>query len=64
MELKIHVELFDQEGEVILTQPIVYRNLPNAYFKCHKQGHFIKDCIGFTKAKALEVDTEGFTYIG
>lgn len=49
--IKQEVALVDQEGKLLDTQKIIYRNLPNACYKCCKQGHLIKDCPLMDKGK-------------
>lgn len=49
--IKQEVALVDQNGNLMHTQKVVYRNLPNACFKCLKQGHLIKDCPLLDKGK-------------
>ncbi|MCO5596515.1 hypothetical protein L7F22_050578 [Adiantum nelumboides] len=60
IELPTFVDLFDQEDNVIHSQTILYRNLPNSCFKCHKPGHLIKDCPELAKDKAPQEDKDGF----
>lgn len=59
--LKYSIDLHDQEGNVIHSQPIVYKILPNACFKCHRQGHLIKDSPKMVKDNGSERDAEDFT---
>lgn len=35
-ELKRSIDLYDQEGKLLHSQPITYKNLPNECFECHK----------------------------
>ncbi|MCO5560100.1 hypothetical protein L7F22_013707 [Adiantum nelumboides] len=43
-DLKCEVPIKDLAGNVLHAQKISYKNLPNTYFQCLKQGHHIKDC--------------------
>ncbi|MCO5563405.1 hypothetical protein L7F22_017047 [Adiantum nelumboides] len=50
--LKTDISIKDSEGQFWHSQKVVYRNLPNSCFKCHAQGHQIKDCLELEKNKA------------
>ena len=53
-DLKEEVLLLNGEGEVLHTQRVVYRNLPNVCFKCLQQGHLIKECPDLEKGKKFD----------
>ncbi|MCO5549473.1 hypothetical protein L7F22_002944 [Adiantum nelumboides] len=50
--LKNDISIKDSHGHLWHSQRIVYRNLPNSCFKCHAQGHQIKDCPEMETNKA------------
>ncbi|MCO5562061.1 hypothetical protein L7F22_015687 [Adiantum nelumboides] len=50
--LKNDISIKDSDEHLWHSQKIVYRNLPNSCFKCHAQGHQIKDCPEMEKNKA------------
>ncbi|MCO5610285.1 hypothetical protein L7F22_064521 [Adiantum nelumboides] len=62
--LKNDISIKDSKGHLWHSQKIVYRNLPNSCFKCHAQGHQIKDCPEMEKNKAnkqgVDKEKKGF----
>ncbi|KAL3689125.1 hypothetical protein R1sor_015434 [Riccia sorocarpa] len=43
-ELPDHIEIEDEDTGESYFQKIVYRNLPNACFRCHQRGNIIRQC--------------------
>ncbi|KAL3692444.1 hypothetical protein R1sor_006095 [Riccia sorocarpa] len=43
-ELPETLEIEDEETGASYHQKIIYRNLPDACFKCHQRGHIIREC--------------------
>lgn len=62
-EIDTSLELCDQEGNLLHSQKLLYENLPNACFKCHKQGHLLNDCPEMLKETPSDIEKEGFITI-